>query len=705
MRALARTASLFLGLLLPWSACFATGGEGHGLSQPAAETFAGRRAPALEEILIYGEPAPAIEGAAGTRVGDAQARDRMAKDTGELLDDSAPGLAGRRTGGIGVDPVIRGFKEDRVNVTIDGTRIWGGGPFRMDPPTSLLDVEEIEEIQVVRGPYDMTLGPPGLGGAIRIATTRLRFTPRLASTAAASYGFTGNFDGSTIRSSLGASASAWAFRVSAGYRNFGDYRSGGGKRIDSGFENRSFAARAAWQPAEQRTLEAVFTIDSDRNAEYASLPLTAEEDDAYTNRLRYRLKEPCAAVETVEAAGYFNYVHHRMTNRDKPTREMMRVAFPLDARTYGGALRVELAPLEAARLVIGGDVYRLEREGTNRVAFVSGPKAGRSASFDAWPRASATDGGLFAQLARPLGSKWRVIVGGRVDFVGADADPTTSGRAAYERFYGAAAAEIGAFEVNASADGRLVYRPAETLELFLSAARAVRTADATERFFALAPGPGGFFVGNPALSPEAGTEIDSGVVGEAGPLTIDAAAFHRWVDDFILPSVIARMDVDGDGKEDVVRGFRNIDFATSWGVDAGVALQLLHGLALEGSLSYVLGENQQDDKPLPEVPPLEGTVGLRYENRTRRLWVNPTVRLVSGQRRVDKEFGEDASPGFVTADLYAGFRVGESYEFRFGLSNLFDKNYHEHLTREDPFSGVEVPEPGRVTQVGVRATF
>lgn len=705
MRGLVQAASVSLGLLLFRNVCFAADGEGKGLLQPGAETSGGRRAPALEEILIYGEPPPPIEGASGTRLGSAQVLDRMAKDTGELLDDSVPGLAGRRVGGIGVDPVLRGFREDRVNVTINGTKVWGGGPFRMDPPTSLVDVEDIEEIEVVKGPYDMTLGPPGLGGAISIVTARPRFSRRFSTQSSVSYGFTSNFDGSTIRSALSAGGPAAAVRLSAGYRNFGDYRSGSGERVDSSFENRSFAAGVAWRPTGSARIDAAFTIDSDRDAEYASLPLMAEEDDAYTSSLSYRLERPCTGVESIAASAYFNYVHHRMTNRGKPTRQMMQVAFPLDARTYGGNLRAELAPLGRTRLVVGSDLYRLVREGTNRLAFVSGPKAGSFASFDAWPGASTTDGGLFAQFSRSLGSSWRFIAGGRVDFVGAQAAPRAAARAAYERFYGPAAADIDAFEVNSSADGRLVYRPTDALELFLSAARAVRTADATERFFTLGPGPGGFFVGNPALSPEAATEIDLGTAGEVGLLAIDAAAFHRWVDDFILPSVIARTDVDGDGKDDMVRGFRNIDLATSWGADLSVTLRLTGELALEGSLSYVLGENQQDDKPLPEVPPLEGTVGLRYENRTRRLWLSPTVRLVSEQRRADKEFGEDTTPGFVTADLYAGSRVGECCELRFGVSNIFDKDYHEHLTRENPFTGAEVPEPGRVARVSVRAMF
>jgi len=39
------------------------------------------------------------------------------------------------------------------------------------------------------------------------------------------------------------------------------------------------------------------------------------------------------------------------------------------------------------------------------------------------------------------------------------------------------------------------------------------------------------------------------------------------------------------------------------------------------------------------------------------------------------------------------------------VTNLLDKNYHEHLTREIPFTGAEVPEPGRTISVALRVTF
>ncbi|HCP22145.1 MAG TPA: TonB-dependent receptor, partial [Marinobacter hydrocarbonoclasticus] len=49
---------------------------------------------------------------------------------------SDAGVSLSRMGGRGLDPVIRGQNEERVEVLLDGMRVEGACPSRMDPPTS-----------------------------------------------------------------------------------------------------------------------------------------------------------------------------------------------------------------------------------------------------------------------------------------------------------------------------------------------------------------------------------------------------------------------------------------------------------------------------------------------------------------------------------------------------------------------------------------
>ena len=90
-----------------------------------------------------------------------------APDTGAVL-DTLPGVDVVRRGAAGLDPVVRGLQGDRVNVLVDGTRIYGGCPSRMDPPTMYVSPWSLERIEVVKGPYSVTDGPGGLGGTVKL---------------------------------------------------------------------------------------------------------------------------------------------------------------------------------------------------------------------------------------------------------------------------------------------------------------------------------------------------------------------------------------------------------------------------------------------------------------------------------------------------------------------------------------------------------
>ena len=461
----------------------------------------------------------------------------------------------------------------------------------------------------------------------------------------------------------------------------------------------------AWRPALNHKVRLSFSWNSDRNARFATLPLSMEEDDASLGSVTYTIANPLPRVQSIELTGYYNYVHHRMNNANKLNRGMINVIFPLDARTFGGRVQANLRPSWGGTLALGGDAYRLEREGTNHVTFLAGPMAGNTAFFDVWPKTHIVDGGIFGEYTYPITPQWRFVVGTRVDFVDAGANPSDRVRMGYVRFYGPGADNTDKFETNVSANGRLIYSPLDAVDLFVGVGRAVRTADATERFFALGPGPGGFYVGDPSLDPEESLETDVGASGLWGRFAFDGSFFYNRIDNFILPLVLTRTDVNGDGVDDVIRGFRNIDVASLIGVDLGLHYYLQENFSLFGSFAYVYGENEEDDKALPEIPPLEGRIGFRYEDFVRGFWFTPSVRLVQSQHRIDTAFGENTTPGFVTVDVGAGLRFLNRYEFIVKVANLLDKNYVDHLTRENPFTGREVPEPGRIVGLSLRATF
>lgn len=657
----------------------------------------------------------------------------------------------------------------------------------MDPPTSLLDVDELEAIEVIKGPYSVTRGPSSIGGTINLVTKKPQLSSHWDAHGSLGAAYTSNYNGFTTKASVGAGGPALAFRLAGSYRDYQDYDSGDGERIQSGFQSQSVSGTLLWQPHADHRFLLSMSRESDRDTRFDALPLHMEEDDAYLGSVSYTFSNPFPFVESLQFSGYYNYVHHRMNNDHKPHRagsgagggmrdgsgpgmqdgsghpaehangehgqhdsmagqgqngdmtghghgdmtdeghhmtgtghgDMMqtghgghaghahpvrRIVFPLDARTFGGRVQANILPGFGGRLSLGGDMYRLEREGTNHLSFLSGDLAGTTRYFHAWPETHIMDGGIFGEYVYLPAPKWRLIVGARIDFVDADANPGPTERRQYRSYYGGGADKVDAFETNVSANTRLVYSPLSSLDLFVGVGRAVRTADATERYLALGPGPGGFYIGNPGLDPEESFEVDTGIHARWGRLTMDGALFYNRIEDYILQYILDRAFQCPHGPCNL-RGFRNIDHATLLGADLGLNYVLGENLSLHGSFAYVHGENEEDDRALPEIPPLEGRLGLRYEHPHWGLWFNPMLRLAQSQHRIDTAFGEDATQGHVTVDIGAGWRLFGQHELMLQVENLFDKNYNEHITRENPFTGREVFEPGRVVTVGLRTTF
>ena len=81
-------------------------------------------------------------------------RESNARDAGEAL-EKLEGISKIRKGGIANDIIIRGMSKDNINVLIDGQRLYGACPSRMDPAAFHVDFAEIDLINVIKGPYNV----------------------------------------------------------------------------------------------------------------------------------------------------------------------------------------------------------------------------------------------------------------------------------------------------------------------------------------------------------------------------------------------------------------------------------------------------------------------------------------------------------------------------------------------------------------------
>jgi iron complex outermembrane recepter protein len=130
----------------------------------------------------------------------------------------------------------------------------------------------------------------------------------------------------------------------------------------------------------------------------------------------------------------------------------------------------------------------------------------------------------------------------------------------------------------------------------------------------------------------------------------------------------------------------------------------MENLYASAGVAYARGKNETEDTDLPEIPPLKGTVSLRYDDDT--YFTELQSILAATQDEVDHAMNEDETSGWGILNLKAGFRF-KGLKFFAGIENILDQTYSEHLSyKRDPFaSGIKVTEPERVFYADVQYVF
>lgn len=184
-----------------------------------------------------------------------------------------PGVAVSRTGGLGQPSSVylRGTESDHTLVLIDGIKV--GSATIGSTPWQNIPVDQIQRVEVVRGPRSSLYGSEAIGGVIQIFTRRGEpgpLRPRLSLGA-------GSFN--SIRTSGGLSAgndSGW-FDVSLGFEQTEGINACNGEPFvggcfvdepdQDGYSNKHGALSAGWQLADGFALEAD-VIRSEGSIEY-----------------------------------------------------------------------------------------------------------------------------------------------------------------------------------------------------------------------------------------------------------------------------------------------------------------------------------------------------------------------------------------------------------------------------------------------------
>ena len=637
-----------------------------------------------------------------------EVRESPARDMGEAL-QALPGLDSVRKGAIANDINLRGLQKDNINVFLDGVRLHGGCPSRMDPPSFHFDFAEIEQIRVVKGPYDLE-NPGSMGGMVDAISKQPPKGP--GAKVSLSYG-----SDETANASASASMGSDSGDILGGYayKTALSPRSGDGPRQIEVYpagsshsyrpehiDDKAYAIDTVWlkggyNPAANVRSELGYSYQNAENVFYPYLFMDADYDR--THRINWTLKADKLAgpVDAVALQLYWNQVDHLMHDefRTSSLPSMMVTkdySMWTDSQTtvYGAKAKGEWA-LGTGRLTTGIDYYFRNWDAINESAMYS-----MYAAQAMLPDVDVNNFGAFAEYARPLSQTLGLKGGLRLDHTTTEAGALDATRltSLYQPYLPGASLDNQADFTTYSGNLQLEWQFSPALQLFGGVGLGARTPDPQELYIGLARNTSMMmtnWVGNPDLAPTMNRQLDLGAKFTGDRFFVNLSFFYSDLNDYI--TLVSVADPDGMmGPLNKGKTYRNVD-ATLWGGELNSQLALPLDLYLRGTLAYVRGENQDSDQPLAEIPPLNGTLSLRWDNET--YFAEIGERFAAGQDRVNPDLQEEETAGWAVTDIKAGANWG-NWTLTGGVNNLFDIYYLTHLSyQRDPFaSGVKVPETG-----------
>jgi len=604
-----------------------------------------------------------------------------------LSSDASVSLS--RMGGRGLDPVIRGQNEERVEVLLDGMRVEGACPSRMDPPTSRLSTALAPVLEVRTSNRTLRWGPIA-GGQVVATTAAPEFADDNRTTGHLTLGGANNGEGKLVNGSVAAGSKDAFIRLAGGYDEADDYEDGDGNEVRSSYENTEGRVDGAWTADNGFYIKGMVSRQEERDVSFPGRGMDAPKTD--TDLYRMELGAPVANGGWNLMAWQAD-VDHVMDNFSlREQTAPMKMLTASETRTQGVRLVLDQTINYTKDIAIGVDV-----ESNDWDAALNNVDKDVVASY-MWPGVERDRVGVFVEAFHQVRMNTRLGAGiryDRVEMQATKADQTytlqtpsgpkpMSAAMAYEQEYGTTNTDANDDNVSGFVSGEWRYAPNRSLDVVAS--HSVRSPGVTERYVNKMLG----WVGNPGLDTEKHNKLEISLSGREGNWNWRPAVWVDQVDDYVLRSQDRYYNIDARllGVEGQL-GWSNGTWSTN------------------SKLASVRGENRDADKALPRIPPIQfiQTLGWHHQGHT----LEAEWQLARRQDRVDLESGLDpsTSPGYGVFNLSGTHPLMANLSLTWAVDNVFDKTWASHVSKADALGEefFKVNEPGRTVRAALTARW
>jgi vitamin B12 transporter len=634
-RASARMAAVFLG-----SASLLT----LGLLAPAARAA---DAEDLQQIVVTATrvPTPVLEVASSiTVITAADIEARQERTFTDVLKD-VPGLNVVQTGGPGgvTSVFMRGTNSNHTKVLVDGIDL-------SDPSNSTgafdfgqLLTQDIERVEVLRGPQSGLYGSDAIGGVINIITKSGSGPARLSGALER-----GSFDTFNQAGTLSGSADAFSYSASVAHYHAGsvpvtplDLLQPGEARNNDYDDNLTFSTKLG--------LALTQSFDLGLVARYSDVHLHTTGED-YSFDPPY-LGYPAPEQTTAATTEYFTRLTAHLVSFDGALEQTLGLAY--------SHLRTSTVEPETPAALNTGERRKADWQGNVKLAPTETLVLGAEYERDEIEQPLDADVHItsgYAELQSQVGEHWFSALNVRYD------DNSRFGSKVTYRF----------------APAWLITQTDTKLRASIGTGFKAPTLSELYQDF-----PPSFFA-NPNLKPESSTGWDAGFEqGFAqGTVRIGVTYFYNRIRDLITT------DVTGTT-------YANVGRATTDGIESFIAWQPLKALTLRADYTYTEATDDVLQQELLRRPKHKGDFIAEWHPLNPWL-LSLDVLAVGGWIDGNRDFSVPRldAPGYTTVNLATSYELTSHLTLFARIDNLFDRHYENPIGFLQPslgaFAGVKV---------------
>ncbi|MDD3892233.1 MAG: TonB-dependent receptor, partial [Bacteroidales bacterium] len=601
----------------------------------------------------------------------------------------------------------------------------------------------VERVEVVKGAQSVLYGTGAMGGIVNIITKDGYFSSEphlsgniIAGVASANNSYSGY-------ANINAGADRWYLKVNGTYSDAQNIRTPMGKLPNSQFTTNNISARAGFKPFKNHTLKAQYQQYSASDVgipggDAFPGPATATYSDIGRRLFSasYEITDVTNTLSSLKLSYYNQFILRDVllfpnTVSEAPTpnggirRTSPQYFTPTGEHlTNGIQLQSTWNFTENNTLIAGIDAWArnlyTERQKYIKVevfnplgVLITTNNMVRGETPT--PKSTFATAGVFVQNeTRLLDDKLTMIVGGRADGIQTKNEQNfdidylimNDGEPNYSPPNQRVTFEAGKQNLFSwSANAGLLYRVGKDIDLSASFARSFRAPSLEESFKFIDLG-NLVRIGDPTLKSESGYATDLGLRVWKQNLIMQVDIFANWINNMIVETPGEYIyTTTSTGIADTLPALinANVSSAMLYGSDIKFQYKATKGLVIFGSGAYVIGRDTEEEENLPQIPPLSGRFGLRYNvNR-----IGAIEASILGAAKQDKiADGETATDGYHRIDLRvssAKFNMGFSNLQLFaGIDNLTNVSYTNHLATNRGSISIE---PGRNIYLRASITF